>query len=133
MLARYIPEVSAVITFVIRRLCRLLVTDAQSVRRQALDAVTKVRGGPKPVNRRGSVTERSDVWASGCEDIFDCYRLTICQASFRAPPFGKSIAGARPAAPCRLQRVTRRLGHFDPQLPVIPLRSCHSDGSPANR
>ena len=54
MLARYIRhtrEVSAVLTFVIRRLCRLLVTDAQSVRRQALDAVKKVRDGPKPVNR----------------------------------------------------------------------------------
>ena len=54
MLARYIRhtrEVSAVLTFVVRRLCRLLVTDAQSVRRQALDAVKKVRDGPKPVNR----------------------------------------------------------------------------------
>jgi len=54
MLARYIlhpREVSAVITFVVRRLCRLLVTDTQSVRRQALDAVKKVRDGLKPVNR----------------------------------------------------------------------------------
>ena len=54
MLARYILHtraVSAVITFVVRGLRRLLVTDAQSVRRQALAAVKKVRAGPKPVNR----------------------------------------------------------------------------------
>ena len=53
MLARYILHtraVSAVITFVVRRLCSLLVTDAPSVRRQALDAVKKVRDGPRPVN-----------------------------------------------------------------------------------
>jgi len=80
MLARYIlhtREVSAVITFVVRRLCRLLVTDAQSVRRQALDAVKKVRwpktgeprtpralaprgslgGSPEPAGRRAGNTE----------------------------------------------------------------------------
>jgi len=41
MLARYIlytGEVSAVLTFVIRRLCGVLGTDAQSVRRQALES-----------------------------------------------------------------------------------------------
>ena len=48
MLARYIlhtREVSAVITFVVRRFCSLLVTNPHSVRRQTLDAVKKVRDG----------------------------------------------------------------------------------------
>jgi hypothetical protein len=48
VLARYIlhtREMSAVITFVVRRFCSLLVTDPRSVRRHTLDALKKVRDG----------------------------------------------------------------------------------------